>query len=144
MPNERTLKKPREQYRLRTRLIHRGLAPGRWSYDQHMVRPQSSSATHRLSSVHHGAPGFVELATPQARRALIVRLADAGADGEPAEKGDAAGGILAAAAKGAACGLSAAGKLRATRTGAPSDDHAGRVARARPHAVFCYRGRTAR
>jgi methionine-gamma-lyase len=48
----------------------------------------------------------------------------------------AGGGIFAAAARGAACGLSGAGKLCTARTGAPSDDHAGRVIRARPHAVF--------
>lgn len=72
MPNERTPKKPRQQYRLRTRLIHRSLAPGRWGYDQHVVRSQSSFATYRLSSVHHGAQGFVEFATPEARRAPMV------------------------------------------------------------------------
>jgi len=136
-PNERTANKPREQYRLRTRLIHRSFATGRWDYDQHVVPPQSSSATYRLSSVTAGAQGFVEFATPESRRAPIVRLAEAGgADGELAEKRDAGGGIFAAAAKGAAGGLSGAGKLRAARTGAPSDDHAGWVLRARPHAVF--------
>jgi methionine-gamma-lyase len=58
MPNERTLNKPREQYRLRTRLIHRSSATGRWDYDHHVVPPQSSSATYRLSSVHRGGTGF--------------------------------------------------------------------------------------
>ena len=33
MSNERTPKKPREQYRLRTRLIHGSFATGRWNYD---------------------------------------------------------------------------------------------------------------
>ncbi len=71
MPNERTPKKPREQYRLRTRLIHGSFATGRWDYDHHVVPPQSSSATYRLSSVHRGAQGFVEFATPESRSAPI-------------------------------------------------------------------------
>jgi methionine-gamma-lyase len=58
MPNERTPKKPREQYRPRTRLIHGSFATGRWDYDHHAVPPQSSSATYRLSSVHRWAQGF--------------------------------------------------------------------------------------
>jgi len=71
MSKEHTPKKPREQYRLRTRLIHGSFATGRWDYDHHVVPPQSSSATYRLSSVHRGAQGFVEFATPEARRAPI-------------------------------------------------------------------------
>jgi methionine-gamma-lyase len=71
MPKERTPKKPREQYRLRTQLIHGSFATGRWDYDHHVVPPQSSSATYRLSSVHRGAQGFVEFATPESRRAPI-------------------------------------------------------------------------
>jgi len=71
MPKERTPKKPREQYRLRTRLIHGSFATGKWDYDHHVVPPQSSSATYRLSSVHRGAQGFVEFATAESRRAPI-------------------------------------------------------------------------
>ena len=71
MPKERTPKKPREQYRLRTRLIHGSFATGRWDYDHHVVPPQSSSATYRLTSVHRGAQGFVEFGTPVSRRAPI-------------------------------------------------------------------------
>ena len=71
MPKERTPKKPREEYRLRTRLIHGSFATGKWDYDHHVVPPQSSSATYRLSSVHRGAQGFVEFATPESRRAPI-------------------------------------------------------------------------
>ena len=33
MSNERTPKKSREQYRLRTRLNHRSFRTGRWDYD---------------------------------------------------------------------------------------------------------------
>jgi cystathionine beta-lyase/cystathionine gamma-synthase len=71
MPKERKTKKPHEQYRMRTRLIHGSFATGRWDYDHHVVPPQSSSATYRLSSVHRGAQGFVEFATPESRRAPI-------------------------------------------------------------------------
>lgn len=71
MTKERTPKTPREQYRLRTRLIHGSFATGRWDYNHHVVPPQSSSATYRLSSVHRGAQGFVEFATPESRRAPI-------------------------------------------------------------------------
>lgn len=71
MKKERTPKKPHEHYRLRTRLIHGSFATGRWDYDHHVVPPQSSSATYRLSSVHRGAQGFVEFATAESRRAPI-------------------------------------------------------------------------
>jgi cystathionine beta-lyase/cystathionine gamma-synthase len=71
MAKERTPQKPREEYKLRTRLIHGSFATGRWDYDHHVVPPQSSSATYRLSSVHRGAQGFVEFATPESRRAPI-------------------------------------------------------------------------
>jgi methionine-gamma-lyase len=71
MKKERTPKKPHEEYRLRTRLIHGSFATGRWDYNHHVVPPQSSSATYRLSSVRRGAQGFVEFATPESRRAPI-------------------------------------------------------------------------
>jgi len=71
MAKERSPKKSREQYRLRTRLIHGSFATGKWDYDHHVVPPQSSSATYRLSSVHRGAQGFVEFATPESRQAPI-------------------------------------------------------------------------
>jgi cystathionine beta-lyase/cystathionine gamma-synthase len=61
-------KKPREHYRLRTRLIHGSFATGKWDYDHHVVPPESRSATYRLSSVHRGAEGFVEFGSPAAQR----------------------------------------------------------------------------
>ena len=64
-------KKPREHYRLRTRLIHGSFATGKWDYDHHVVPPQSSSATFRLKSVHRGAAGFVEFGSEAAQRAPI-------------------------------------------------------------------------
>lgn len=68
---KREPKKPREHYRLRTRLIHGSFATGRWDYDHHVVPPQSSSVTYRLQSVHRGAEGFVEFASPAAQHAPI-------------------------------------------------------------------------
>jgi len=60
-------KKPRqsrkkEEYRLRTRLIHGSFDSARWDYDHHVVPPISSSTTYRLSSTQRGAQGFVEFA----------------------------------------------------------------------------------
>src|SRR5437899_1218754 len=71
MSDEHEPRKPREQYRLRTRLIHGSFATGRWDYDHHVVPPQSSSTTFRLKSVHRGVQGFVEFGSPQAQRAPI-------------------------------------------------------------------------
>ncbi|MCL4523549.1 MAG: PLP-dependent transferase [Acidobacteria bacterium] len=64
-------KKPREHYKLRTRMIHGSFATGRWDYDHHVVPPQSSSATYRLQSVHRGAEGFEEFGSDVAQRAPI-------------------------------------------------------------------------
>jgi cystathionine beta-lyase/cystathionine gamma-synthase len=64
-------RKPREHYRLRTRLIHGSFATGRWDYDHHVVPPQSCSATFRLKSVHRGAEGFEEFGTEAAQVAPI-------------------------------------------------------------------------
>jgi methionine-gamma-lyase len=71
MKNRREPKTPREHYRLRTRLIHGSFSTGRWDYDHHVVPPESRSATYRLQSAHRGAQGFVEFATPRARKAPI-------------------------------------------------------------------------
>ncbi len=71
MTTKQEPRQPREQYRLRTRLIHGSFATGRWDYDHHVVPPQSSSATFRLKSVHRGVQGFVEFASPEAQKAPI-------------------------------------------------------------------------
>jgi len=71
MATHREPKKPRHEYRLRTRLIHGSFATGRWDYDHHVVPPESRSATFRLKSVHRGAEGFVEFGTPVAQKAPI-------------------------------------------------------------------------
>ncbi len=63
MTSERETKRPNEEHRLRTRVMHGSFATGRWDYDHHVVPPQSSSATCRLKSVRRGAEGFVEPGT---------------------------------------------------------------------------------
>jgi len=68
---KREPKRPREHYRLRTRLIHGSFATGRWDYNHHVVPPESRSATFRLHSVHRGAEGFVEFGQPEAQKAPI-------------------------------------------------------------------------
>jgi cystathionine beta-lyase/cystathionine gamma-synthase len=52
----------KEEYRIRTHLIHGNFDSKRWDYDHHVVPPISSSTTYRLSSAHRGAQGFIEFA----------------------------------------------------------------------------------
>ena len=68
---KREPKRPREHYRLRTRLIHGSFATGRWDYNHHVVPPESRSATFRLHSVHRGAEGFVEFGQLEAQKSPI-------------------------------------------------------------------------
>lgn len=56
----------REQYRMRTRLIHGDADTKRWDFDHHLIPPLSASTTYRLGSVHRGAQGFVEFASEEA------------------------------------------------------------------------------
>lgn len=58
--------KRREQYRMRTRLIHGDAQTKRWDFDHHLIPPLSASTTYRLGSVHRGAKGFVEFASQEA------------------------------------------------------------------------------
>jgi cystathionine beta-lyase/cystathionine gamma-synthase len=55
--------KKKEEYRVRTHLIHGNFESKKWDYDHHVVPPMSSSTTYRLSSVHRGAQGFFEFAS---------------------------------------------------------------------------------
>jgi cystathionine beta-lyase/cystathionine gamma-synthase len=68
MPNERTPKKT-------ARTIPSAHPADPWKFRDrpmdYVVPPQSSSATYRLSSVHRGAQGLVEFATPESRSAPI-------------------------------------------------------------------------
>jgi cystathionine beta-lyase/cystathionine gamma-synthase len=56
----------REQYRMRTRLIHGDADTKRWDFDHHLIPPISASTSYRLGSVHRGAQGFVEFASSEA------------------------------------------------------------------------------
>jgi cystathionine beta-lyase/cystathionine gamma-synthase len=55
-------KRKKDEYRVRTHLIHGNFDSKKWDYDHHVVPPMSSSATYRLSSAHRGAQGFSEFA----------------------------------------------------------------------------------
>lgn len=55
----------KEDYRLRTHLIHGNFESKKWDYDHHVIPPISHSATFRLSSLHRGAQGFVQFASAE-------------------------------------------------------------------------------
>jgi len=56
----------KEEYRIRTHLIHGNFDSKRWDYDHHVIPPISASTAYRLSSAHRGAQGFVEFAHDEA------------------------------------------------------------------------------
>jgi len=53
----------KEDYRMRTHLIHGNFESKRWDFDHHITPPMSASAAYRLGSVHRGAQGFVDFAS---------------------------------------------------------------------------------
>ncbi|MGH8008084.1 MAG: trans-sulfuration enzyme family protein, partial [Candidatus Binatia bacterium] len=55
--------KKKEEYRMRTQLIHGNFTSTRWDYDHHVVPPISSSTTFRLNSAYRGARGFGDFAS---------------------------------------------------------------------------------
>ena len=56
-------KKGKDEYRMRTHLIHGNYESKKWDYDHHVIPPMTCSATYRLSSAHRGAQGFFEFAS---------------------------------------------------------------------------------
>lgn len=50
----------KEDYRMRTHLIHGSFESKKWDYDHHVIPPISHSTAFRLSSLHRGAQGFVQ------------------------------------------------------------------------------------
>jgi cystathionine beta-lyase/cystathionine gamma-synthase len=62
MPDGKHRRKAKEEYRMRTHLIHGNYDSKKWDYDHHVVPPISSSTTYRLSSAHRGSQGFCEFA----------------------------------------------------------------------------------
>jgi methionine-gamma-lyase len=55
----------KEDYRLRTHLIHGNFESKKWDYDHHVVPPVSHSTAFRLSSLERGAKGFVQFASAE-------------------------------------------------------------------------------
>jgi methionine-gamma-lyase len=53
----------KEDYRLRTHLIHGNFESKKWDYNHHVVPPVSHSTAFRLSSLERGARGFVQFAS---------------------------------------------------------------------------------
>ncbi|HEV2424077.1 MAG TPA: PLP-dependent aspartate aminotransferase family protein [Terriglobia bacterium] len=53
----------KEDYRLRTHLIHGNFESRKWDYDHHVVPPVSQSTAFRLSSLERGARGFEQFAS---------------------------------------------------------------------------------
>jgi methionine-gamma-lyase len=53
----------KEDYKLRTHLIHGNFESKKWDYNHHVVPPASHSTAFRLSSLERGAKGFVQFAS---------------------------------------------------------------------------------
>jgi methionine-gamma-lyase len=56
----------KEDYRLRTHLVHGNFESKRWDFDHHIIPPMSASSAYRLGSVHRGTQGFEEFASENA------------------------------------------------------------------------------
>lgn len=55
----------RDDYRMRTHLIHGSFHSNFWEYDHHIIPPMTASAAYRLDSVHRGAQGFTQFPSEQ-------------------------------------------------------------------------------
>ena len=53
----------KEDYKLRTHMIHGNFDSKNWDYDHHVVPPVSHTTAYRLSSLDRGARGFVNFAS---------------------------------------------------------------------------------
>ena len=53
----------KEDYKLRTHMIHGNYDSKKWDYDHHVVPPVSHTTAYRLSSLERGARGFVQFAS---------------------------------------------------------------------------------
>ena len=56
----------KDEYRMRTQMIHGIPNSTRWDYDHHVMPPISASTTFRLSSAYRGARGFANFANDAA------------------------------------------------------------------------------
>jgi len=64
----------KEDYRMRTHLIHGNFESKKWDYNHHVIPPISSSAAYRLSSVQRGAQGFVQFASADEALSGHIRI----------------------------------------------------------------------
>ncbi|MBI2877778.1 MAG: aminotransferase class I/II-fold pyridoxal phosphate-dependent enzyme [Candidatus Tectomicrobia bacterium] len=64
----------KEEYSIRTHLIHGNYESKKWDYDHHVIPPITSSTTYRLGSTHRGATGFVEFAQDESGKARHVPI----------------------------------------------------------------------
>jgi cystathionine beta-lyase/cystathionine gamma-synthase len=55
----------KEDYKLRTHLIHGNFESKKWDYNHHVVPPVSHSTAFRLSTLERGAKGFVQFASAE-------------------------------------------------------------------------------
>jgi cystathionine beta-lyase/cystathionine gamma-synthase len=62
----------REDYRMRTQLIHGTFHSKFWDYNHHIIPPMSASASYRLDSVRRGAQGFTEYATDSSEMPIYI------------------------------------------------------------------------
>jgi cystathionine beta-lyase/cystathionine gamma-synthase len=53
----------KEDYKMRTHLIHGNFESKKWDFDHHVIPPISHSTAYRLTSLHRGAQGFVRFAS---------------------------------------------------------------------------------
>lgn len=67
-------KRNKEEYSIRTHLIHGNYESKKWDYDHHVIPPITSSTSYRLGSTHRGALGFVEFASDEAGKARHVPI----------------------------------------------------------------------
>src|SRR3990172_4270511 len=71
MEKPRKLHRKKEEYRMRTHLIHGNYESRRWDYDHHVIPPISSSTTFRLSSAQRGAQGFLDFASSESNEKKV-------------------------------------------------------------------------
>jgi methionine-gamma-lyase len=66
----------RDDYKMRTRLIHGTLNSRLWDYNHHIVPPISASAAYKLDSVHRGAKGFNQYGSESAEKVAPIYIYD--------------------------------------------------------------------
>ncbi len=67
-------KKTKEEYRMRTHLIHGNFESKKWDFDHHVNPPISASAMYRLSTSHRGEQGFFEFASESVKETKNIPI----------------------------------------------------------------------